>query len=211
MTSDHINHARRWGVLLAGFALAASACSYAGSSGVVTESAVAPTPAATAATAAPAAAAPSASTTGGGRYSGGDYSYGGGAASPAASAAAASAAPSTGNGGSANASEVKVASGAVGKFLTGANGMTLYVFKNDSPDKSACSGDCAANWPPFVVSAAKDVTSGDGVTGKLTTFKRDDGTMQVAYKGAPLYYFVGDQAAGDTNGQGIEAFVIAAP
>ncbi len=99
----------------------------------------------------------------------------------------------------------------VGKFLTGANGMTLYVFKNDSPDKSACSGDCAANWPPFVVSAAKDVTAGDGVTGKLTTFKRDDGTMQVAYKGAPLYYFVGDQAAGDTNGQGIEAFVIAAP
>lgn len=200
MTSIQISRARRWGVLLAGFAFVAAACSsYAGTSGgLVDESAVAPTPAASAA---PAAAAPSAATSGGGRYGGGDYDYGG-AASPAASAD---------SGGSADAAVVKVASGTVGTFLTGANGMTLYIFKKDSPDKSACSGDCASNWPPFVVSAGENVTAGDGVTGKFTTLKRDDGSTQVAYNGAPLYYFVADQAAGDTSGQGIEDFFVAAP
>lgn len=208
MTSIHISRARRWGVLLAGFAFVAAACSsYAGTSGgLVAESAVAPTPAVSAA-AAPSAepsAAPSAATSGGGRYGNGDDAgdYGGVAASPAASAD---------SGGSADAAVVKVASGDVGKFLTGANGMTLYVFKKDSPDKSACSGDCAANWPPFVVGAGEKVTAGDGVTGKFTTFKRDDGSTQMAYNGAPLYYFVADQAAGDTSGQGIEDFLVAAP
>ncbi len=49
------------------------------------------------------------------------------------------------------------------------------------------------------------------MTGKLTTIKRDDGTMQVAYKGRRSTTSWRDQAAGDTNGQGIEAFVIAAP
>ena len=183
MTSIQISRARRWGMLLAGFALVAAACSsYAGTSGgLVAESAVAPTPAASAA-AAP-SAAPSAATVGGGRYGNGDDAgdYGGVAASPRASAD---------SGGSADAAVVKVASGSIGTFLTGANGMTLYVFQKDSPDKSACSGVCAANWPPFVVGAGANVTAGDGVTGKFTTFKRDDGTMQVAYKGAPLYYFV---------------------
>jgi hypothetical protein len=40
----------------------------------------------------------------------------------------------------------------------------------------------------------------------LTTFKRDDGTTQIAYNGHPLYYFSGDSAAGDTNGNDIDEF-----
>ena len=200
MTSIHISRARRWGVLLAGFAFVAAACSSYGTGGATVAPQSAAPAAAAPSAAAPAAAAPSASTSGG-RYGGGDYDYGG-AASPAASAD---------SGGAADASAVKVASGTVGKFLTGANGMTLYIFKKDSSNKSACSGDCASNWPPFIVSAGTTVTAGDGVTGKLTTIKRDDGTMQVAYNGAPLYYFVADQAAGDTSGQGIEDFLVAAP
>ena len=50
------------------------------------------------------------------------------------------------------------------------------------------------------------------MTGALTTFARPDGSMQVAYKGAPLYYYAGDSAAGDTNGQGVGGnWFVAAP
>jgi predicted lipoprotein with Yx(FWY)xxD motif len=42
--------------------------------------------------------------------------------------------------------------------------------------------------------------------GKLSTIKRDDGTMHVTYNGHPLYFYGGDGEAGQTNGQGIYAY-----
>jgi predicted lipoprotein with Yx(FWY)xxD motif len=94
-------------------------------------------------------------------------------------------------------------SATVAKFLAGEDGKTLYVFKNDTANKSNCSGSCAQTWPPFTLDSGEKVTAGKGVTGKLTTFARADGKMQVAYKGAPLYYYSGDQKAGDVMGQGV--------
>jgi hypothetical protein len=38
------------------------------------------------------------------------------------------------------------------------------------------------------------------------TTTRADGAQQVIYNGHPLYLFAGDQKAGDTNGQGVNAF-----
>jgi hypothetical protein len=38
------------------------------------------------------------------------------------------------------------------------------------------------------------------------TATRSDGNLQVAYNGHPLYTYVGDQQAGQSNGQGITAF-----
>jgi predicted lipoprotein with Yx(FWY)xxD motif len=59
-----------------------------------------------------------------------------------------------------------------------------------------CNGPCAANWPPFVASAAdKDVAG-------FTKVKRDDGTLQWAYKGKPLYFWIKDQKSGDKTGDG---------
>ena len=50
------------------------------------------------------------------------------------------------------------------------------------------------------------------MNGKLTTFARKDGSMQVAYNGSPLYYYAADKAAGDTNGQGVgDVWFIAQP
>ncbi len=100
--------------------------------------------------------------------------------------------------------EVAVATDSkLGKYLVGAGGRTLYAFMNDEPGKSNCSAGCASSWPPFTVAAGEQPVAGDGVTGELGTIDRGDGTLQVTYKGAPLYYFGGDAKAGDTNGQGV--------
>jgi predicted lipoprotein with Yx(FWY)xxD motif len=139
---------------------------------------------------------------------------------PAGSAPAASApAASSGVGASAATSgtvDLKVApgSGSVTNYLTAADGKTLYVFHKDTADsgKSACgAGACLDNWPPFVVSSLDEVKPDSAITGKLALITRDDGTMQVTYKGLPLYYFAGDKAAGDTNGSAIANWSVANP
>lgn len=90
-----------------------------------------------------------------------------------------------------------------GQFLTGEDGKTLYLFTPDTTSASNCNDQCAANWPPFTLDPDETVTGGDGVTGTFTTIARADGSMQVTYAGHPLYYFGGDKAAGDTNGEGL--------
>ena len=112
--------------------------------------------------------------------------------------------------------ELKVAAGAgsVGNYLTGADGMTLYIFTKDTAGdgKSVCNGDCATKWPPLVVASLDEVKADSGATGALALATRDDGTKQVTYKGLPLYYFEPDQAAGDTKGQGVGGvWFVAAP
>jgi len=90
-----------------------------------------------------------------------------------------------------------------GPYFTDSQGRTLYLFEKDTkPNESTCTDKCATNWPAFTATGA--LTLPEGVSGKLTTFKRsDDGKMQVAYNGIPLYYFAKDTKPGDTNGQGI--------
>lgn len=112
--------------------------------------------------------------------------------------------------------ELKVAagSGSVGSYLTGADGMTLYIFTKDTAGdgKSVCNGGCATNWPPLVVASLDQVKVDSGATGALALATRDDGTKQVTYKGLPLYYFAADKAAGDTTGQGVGGvWFVAAP
>jgi predicted lipoprotein with Yx(FWY)xxD motif len=126
-------------------------------------------------------------------------------ASEAPSTAASTAPSATASEATAETYEVKVATASVGTFLTGEDGKTLYIFKNDTvgSGKSTCSGDCATMWPPFTVDSKDQLKAGSGVTGALDVISRDDGTKQVTYKGAPLYYYSGDTKAGDTNGQGL--------
>jgi len=89
--------------------------------------------------------------------------------------------------------------GSAGTYLTDNRGVALYDFVNDTPTSSSCVGACATVWPPLTGTA----TAGTGVTGSMiTTITRPDGTKQVAYNGHPLYYYHGDSAAGQTNGQG---------
>jgi predicted lipoprotein with Yx(FWY)xxD motif len=106
---------------------------------------------------------------------------------------------------------VKVASkDKIGKYLEDAKGMTLYVFKKDSPGKSACAGDCVAKWPLYY--REKVGVSGGLKEADFGSITREDGQKQTTYKGLPLYYFAGDKASGDTNGQGVrDAWLAAAP
>jgi len=87
-------------------------------------------------------------------------------------------------------------------LVAGSNGMTVYVFTKDVKDngKSACSGQCLDTWPALTVAAGATPTAGTGVSGKLGTITRDDGTLQVTYNGLPLYFFKNDKAPGDANG-----------
>jgi predicted lipoprotein with Yx(FWY)xxD motif len=96
---------------------------------------------------------------------------------------------------------------AAGGYLTGEDGKSLYVYAKDTtPNQSACTADqCVQNWPPFTVESDETVVAGDGVSGTIATFDRGGGEMQVSYNGAPLYYFAGDAAAGDTNGATVSA------
>jgi predicted lipoprotein with Yx(FWY)xxD motif len=84
--------------------------------------------------------------------------------------------------------------------LTNSKGMTLYWFAPDTSTKSACYGSCAAYWPP-VYGAQK---AGRGVTGKLGTIKRTDGTIQATYDGHPLYTYIGDSHPGQATGNDID-------
>lgn len=99
----------------------------------------------------------------------------------------------------------------LGQYLTGLNGMTLYVFTKDTAGNSTCTGSCATNWPPLVLAAGATVAPPTGATGKFATIARADGTMQVTYNDMPLYYFAGDSAAGDTTGQGKSGVWFVAP
>jgi predicted lipoprotein with Yx(FWY)xxD motif len=73
-----------------------------------------------------------------------------------------------------------------GEVLVDAKGMTLYTFVNDQARYSNCSGDCAKAWPPAMAMES------DKPVGNLTIIKRDDGSLQWADEGKPLYTFAKD-------------------
>ena len=87
----------------------------------------------------------------------------------------------------------------IGGTNSASPGLTLYVFDNDLGSAgSACNGTCADNWPPVLVNDGL----ASGIPG-LSAVMRDDGSMQAAFLGRPLYFFVNDAEAGDTNGQNV--------
>ncbi len=100
--------------------------------------------------------------------------------------------------------DLMVADSSLGEIVVDAEGMTVYFFDNDTPGsgESSCAGQCLQNWPP--VAPAADTPTAEGVTGELGTITATDGSTQITLNGLPLYYFAGDQAPGDVNGQGLQ-------
>lgn len=82
-------------------------------------------------------------------------------------------------------------------YLMDANKMTLYTFEKDANGVSNCYDECAEAWPPLVVEAGTRLPQNYSLT------ERKDGTMQVQYKGQPLYLWVNDAKPGDMTGDGV--------
>jgi predicted lipoprotein with Yx(FWY)xxD motif len=100
---------------------------------------------------------------------------------------------------------VSTAKTSLGRVIVKSNGHTLYMFGKDRNGKSACSGQCASFWPPLITSGKPRVTSGARAA-LIGTTRRTDGRLQVTYNHHPLYTFAKDTKAGQTNGEGVNAF-----
>jgi len=94
----------------------------------------------------------------------------------------------------------------VAESTTGEDPLAVYVFKKDiaGSGSSACDANCTKTWPPLLLTTGATVRGSD-VTGKVAQLTRSDGTVQVTYNGAPLYFYVDDHGKGDTNGVGVSA------
>jgi predicted lipoprotein with Yx(FWY)xxD motif len=100
---------------------------------------------------------------------------------------------------------VGTSTSSLGTFLVDAKGRALYLWKADHGPMSACSGACAQAWPPLTATATPKA-GGAAKASLLGTIKRADGTREVTYAGHPLYYYAGDSAPKQTNGQGSNSF-----
>jgi len=103
------------------------------------------------------------------------------------------------------ASVVGTKTSSLGTFLVDAKGRALYLWDADHGSMSTCSGACAQAWPPLTATGTPKA-SGQVKSSLLGTTMRSDGSHEVTYAGHPLYYFAGDSAPKQTNGQGSDSF-----
>jgi predicted lipoprotein with Yx(FWY)xxD motif len=87
-------------------------------------------------------------------------------------------------------------------LLAAKNGRTLYTLSAETHGKFICTAEsgCTTIWHPLIV-AAGVVPKGPV---KLGTVKRPEGTVQVTYRGRPLYTFSGDTKSGQAKGEGVK-------
>jgi predicted lipoprotein with Yx(FWY)xxD motif len=91
----------------------------------------------------------------------------------------------------------------IGAVLQAPSGLTLYRLTTDEGGKTSCTGECAVTWPPLLASSGKVPQASPEVAGHLGTIDRPDGSVQVTFKGMPLYTYAGDSGPGQANGQGL--------
>jgi predicted lipoprotein with Yx(FWY)xxD motif len=123
-----------------------------------------------------------------------------------ASSSSPSSAPAAGSSASASTTGTVISTqaGSAGTFLTD-GGRAVYLWAKDGMNMSACTGACASAWPPVPATGTLTATGGAQAS-DLGTITRSDGTKQATYDGHALYFFAGDSAAGQTNGQGSDSF-----
>ena len=102
------------------------------------------------------------------------------------------------------------------KYLSDDSGHTLYISSADqvgtasSDPVSNCTGSCLATFEPFHAQNFSVVTS--LLIADFGSFVRPGkGTLQVAYKGMPLYRAITDLKSGDQNGTAVSGFTAAVP
>ena len=98
---------------------------------------------------------------------------------------------------------IEVADTEVGDVLTDGEGESLYVYLLDDEAAIACTEACRATWSPVLIDGKLSVAGG---IDRAIFVRREleDGTVQLAVGGQPLYRFAGDTEPGAVNGQGAE-------
>ncbi len=81
-----------------------------------------------------------------------------------------------------------------------AEGMTLYTYDADAPNKPTCTGECAKSWRPALAPQNPKLAAG------WTVIARADGTRQWALHNKPLYTFVEDEDIGSVGGSSPRRF-----
>jgi predicted lipoprotein with Yx(FWY)xxD motif len=92
--------------------------------------------------------------------------------------------------------------GNLGAVMVGANGHTLYAFTDDPEKQTTCFDACAEAWPPLTVPDDFAISPELEASG-ASTIERPDGTKQLVMGKWALYYYAGDGAPGEANGQGV--------
>jgi predicted lipoprotein with Yx(FWY)xxD motif len=87
-------------------------------------------------------------------------------------------------------------------ILTTTNGRTLYTLSVEKHGKFVCTMEsgCTGIWHPLTVASG---VKPEGPV-KLGTVTRPEGTVQVTYRGLPLYTFASDKKAGQVKGEGLK-------
>ncbi len=99
-------------------------------------------------------------------------------------------------------------SSSTGNYLENGSGFTLYMFGKDTPGNgaSACTGSCAAAWPPFYADSGSLNLPSSLSSSNFSTITRSDGSKQTTYNGWPLYYFSSDIRSGSMLGEGANQY-----
>ncbi len=89
-------------------------------------------------------------------------------------------------------------------LLATTGGRTLYSLSAEKKGKFICTAasGCTEIWKPLTV--ASGVTPQAPSPLKLGTIHRPEGTIQVTYKGLPLYTFASDKKSGQVKGEGLK-------
>lgn len=83
---------------------------------------------------------------------------------------------------------------------------TLYLLTADGRHRSTCVGPCTSIWPPLLTRGRP--VAGPGVMQRgLGVVRRPDGTYQVTYMHAPLYFFSADLSPATPSATGGEYLV----
>jgi predicted lipoprotein with Yx(FWY)xxD motif len=86
---------------------------------------------------------------------------------------------------------VRAVTSQYGTILANGAGKAFYLFDKERAGRSECYGACASAWPP-VLTKGRPI-AGRGIRrGLLGTTRRRDGSLQVTYRGRPMYYYVAD-------------------
>lgn len=93
--------------------------------------------------------------------------------------------------------EFRVVTTAVGPLVVDHQNYSIYVWDGDAPNKANCVGACVKDWKPIL---APETAS---LSGDWSVVERSPGVKQWAFKGRPVYRYLGDTRTRGRTGSDI--------